>query len=255
MESLTKLGRPLFAIPMVFFGIQYLLYGRYVGGLPPVPPWAPGGRIGAYLVGAVLIAAGLSILANLNPRRAALVLGGLFLACVALLHSLHLHDVLYDGVARTRALEPLALSGAAFVLAAGARTRGDLARGTSSWTLYVGRFLFAFSMVIFGWQHFLYASFIATLIPAWMPAHLFLTYFTGVALIVAGIGIEIPPLRALAGFWLGMMFILWAVLLHAARVAAALHNGDEWTSAFIAVAMCGGSWIIARTSSMHPSEA
>jgi uncharacterized membrane protein len=257
MDALTKLGRYFFAIPVVVFGIQYFLYGRFVGGLSPVPPWAPGGRTGAYLVGAVLLATGIGILVDQATRASALVFGGLFLACVVLLHTQKLSDILYDGVARTRALEPLALAGAAFVLAAGATARSgwEVARHNSDWVLHVGRFLFAFSLVIFGIQHFQYAQFIATLIPAWMPGHLFLAYFTGAALIAAGVGIELPWTRRMAATWLGIMFLLWAVLLHAPRVAAALHNGDEWTSAFVALAMGGGALIVARTGAGRPASA
>jgi hypothetical protein len=46
---------------------------------------------------------------------------------------------------------------------------------------------------------------------------------------------------------MGLMFLLWFVLLHAPRVLS-LPKGldpDEWSSAFIALAMCGGSWIAA----------
>jgi hypothetical protein len=45
----------------------------------------------------------------------------------------------------------------------------------------------------------------------------------------------------------GLMFFLWVISLHLPRVAAAVHNGDEWTSAFVALAMCGGSWVLAGT--------
>lgn len=45
----------------------------------------------------------------------------------------------------------------------------------------------------------------------------------------------------------GIMFFPWVAILHAPRVAAALHNGDEWSSAFVALAVCGSSWIIAES--------
>jgi hypothetical protein len=61
---LLKAGRYFFAISLVAFGVQYLIYGRFVGGLPPVPEWIPGGHVFSYLVGAALIAAGVSIAAN-----------------------------------------------------------------------------------------------------------------------------------------------------------------------------------------------
>src|ERR1700704_367050 len=106
MENLTKLGRIFFAIPMVVFGIQYIALGQYLGGLPPVPPWAPGGAVGAYLVGMVLIATGLGIAIKKYARESAWVIGGLFLLCVIFLQLQHFSDVLHNGNDRTRALEP-----------------------------------------------------------------------------------------------------------------------------------------------------
>ncbi len=68
MNALLQLGVPFFAILMVFFGVQYSRAGSFVGGLPPVPPWAPGGVAGAYLTGVLLILAGLSTLVRIKPR-------------------------------------------------------------------------------------------------------------------------------------------------------------------------------------------
>jgi fucose permease len=49
---------------------------------------------------------------------------------------------------------------------------------------------------------------------------------------------------------LGTMFLLWVLLLHSPRVARASvsrspNTPTEWSSAFIALAMCGGAWISA----------
>src|SRR5438445_10855342 len=54
----------------------------------------------------------------------------------------------------------------------------------------------------------------------------------------------------LKGCWgrqrcLGTMFFLWVVLLHIPRVAGAIRNGNEVTSLFVAVAMCGLSFVLA----------
>jgi len=55
MINLKAIGQVFFfAIPILIFGIQYLTYGRFVRGLPPVPPWAPGGAA-AYLTVALLV--------------------------------------------------------------------------------------------------------------------------------------------------------------------------------------------------------
>jgi len=248
MEGLAKLGRICFAISMAAFGIQYLLYGRFVGGLPPAPPWTPGGPPLAYLTGAVLIAAGVSTVINWKVRSWAILLGILFLFCVVFLHGLQPMAILHDGVARTRAFEPLALGAAALLLAGTLPTRRCDAQASSPGTnrlMVSGRLLFAFSMAVFGLQHFMYATFIATLIPSWIPAHLFWVYFTGVGFIAAAVSIAFRMYAWLAATLLGMMFLLWTVLLHAPRVVLALGNGDEWASLFVALALSGGSFVIA----------
>jgi uncharacterized membrane protein YphA (DoxX/SURF4 family) len=251
MENLVKLGRILFAIPMVVFGIQYIALGKYQGGLPPVPPWAPGGAVGAYLAGVVLLVAGVSIISGKYARLSALIIGVLFLLCVLVLHLPHFSGVLHNGNDRTRALEPLALSGAAFALAAilpmGGVSTGDLSANNK--LILFGRLLFGISMIVFGIQHFMYASFLATLVMAWLPAHLFWIYLTGTAMAAAGLAITTAIQARLAGILLGVMFLLWVLLLHAPRVLAAIHNQDELTSLFVALAFSGSSFIFAANLS------
>jgi hypothetical protein len=77
-------------------------------------------------------------------------------------------------VARTRALELLAFTATAMLLAGSV----PVARA--------GRILFGLCFVVLGAQHFMYAGFIATLVPAWIPGGgLFWNYATGVGLIAA----------------------------------------------------------------------
>jgi uncharacterized membrane protein len=100
-------------------------------------------------------------------------------------------------------------------------------------------------MIVFGLDHFEVLRFIATLIPSWIPFRLFWSAFTGAAFIAAGVSIITRRQIRLAAAMLGLMFFLWAVLVHAPRVAASPHNADEWNSLLIALAICGASWILA----------
>jgi uncharacterized membrane protein len=255
MLFLRHFGRILFAIGIAAFGVQYLLQGHYLGGLPPVPPWAPGSFIGAYLVGVFLIVAAVSIAAQWNARLFAALLGTLFLFCVLFLHLQHFSDVIHKGNDRTRALEPLALAAAAFVLAG---TFATSSAKPSTWHTALGiasklaRFVFAFTLIIFGWQHFEYATYLATLVPAWLPGHLLWIYLTGTGFIAAGASIALKILARLGATFLGLMFFVWVVILHAPRVYASLHNADEWSSLFVALAMAGASFLIASTLSNRP---
>jgi uncharacterized membrane protein len=239
-------GRIFFAVALTVFGIQYFQFGKYMGGLPPVPPWAPGGALGAYLVGVILLVAAMSLAINKEARISALVIGSLFLLCVVFLQLQHFSAVVHNGVERTRAFEPFALAGAAFVLAA-VLPRGSTsaAPGLNANLILLGRVIFGVSLVIFGWQHFLYATFLASLVPAWLPAHLFWIYFTGAGMVAAGLGIVFNVLGALSAGGLALMFGLWVLVLHGPRVLAQPHNGDEIASLFVALAFCGASLIIA----------
>jgi uncharacterized membrane protein YphA (DoxX/SURF4 family) len=243
-----RVGRLFFAIALAVFGIQYVRHGSYIGGLPPVPPWAPGGAIGAYFVGAVLIVCAICIAINKRARLSAFVIGGLFLLCVLFLQLLHFSAVVNNGNDRTRAFEPLALAGAAFILAAvlsadGAPPFSSIASGRG--LILLGRLIFGLSMIVFGAQHFMYAAFLATLVPAWLPAHLFWIYFTGAGMILAGLGIALNVLGAISAAGLALMFGLWVLVLHGPRVLAAPHNGDELNSLFVALAFCGASLVVA----------
>jgi hypothetical protein len=50
---------------------------------------------------------------------------------------------------------------------------GVLPGERASRTILLGRLLFALPLMVFAVQPFLYAGFIATLIPGWIPARLF----------------------------------------------------------------------------------
>jgi hypothetical protein len=66
-----------------------------------------------------------------------------------------------------------------------------------------------------------------------------------VALIAAALSLATKIQGRLAAMLLGVMFLLWVVVLHIPRVVAAPHQGNEWTSAMVALAMGGGSFVLA----------
>jgi hypothetical protein len=53
---------------------------------------------------------------------------------------------------------------------------------------------------------------------------------------------------------LGVMFFLFVVLLHIPRIVGNSTNGDEWVSGFVALAMCGGAWILASAAPLDVRE-
>src|SRR2546422_372935 len=118
----------------------------------------------------------------------------------------------------------------------------------------VGRIFVAVSLVVFGVQHFLYGGFVAGLVPAFMPGRLFWAYFVGVAFFAAAAGILYEEMARPAATMLGVMFFLFVVLLHIPKIAGNSSNGNEWTSGFVALAMCGGAWILANAAPLEERE-
>jgi uncharacterized membrane protein len=248
MNALLKVGRFLFAIAMAGFGVEFFIFGTSMAGPIPGPPWTHDVLFLSWLACAGFILAAMSIVTGRWARSAAALLG------IALfLYTLHRHipvlvTHLHNPNPWTVVFEILAMSGGAWVLAGSLPKNGQnspwrdsaLARMADA-----GSFLIGISLLVFAVQHFMYARFVATLIPAWIPARLFWAYFTGAAFVAAAISIAIKKKVRLAGTLLGTMFLLWVVLLHAPRVAAAPRNGAEVTSLFVALAMSGVGFALA----------
>ena len=109
--------------------------------------------------------------------------------------------------------------------------------------------------LIFWLAAFYLRHYIATLIPAWMPARRFLASFTAFAFISPGAPIIANIQARLGASFLGFMCPLWVVLLHGPRCGAAPHNKDEWTSLFVALALGSGSFVVALAMSKGRPDA
>jgi uncharacterized membrane protein len=243
MNELLGAGRVFFAIAMVFFGIQFVIFAASLTGPVPGPPWMRGSVFVAGLVAAGFILAGFSIAVGKMARWAALFLG----AAIILFGLIHYGPALvakpHDPGPWTVLFELLAMGGGAWVIAAGfpQPPAGVWVRMLAD----VGRYLIAVSLVVFAVQHFIYAKFVAGMVTPWIPWHLFWAYFCGIAFVAAALSFAAGRMVRLAATLLGTMFFLWVVVLHAPRVAAAMRNGDEVTSLFVCLAMSGVSFALA----------
>lgn len=241
------LGRNIYALAIVSFGIISLAYGNIVFGLEPIPATFPGRSVIAYFTGILLLLSGLAMLFNNRAQLGATIVSLLTALWLLLLHAPILARNPMSGGAWTVATETLALSAIAWVLVAEIARRDNVhawSEATVNKISNVGRIAFAITLPGFGALHFVYAQLVAGIVPAWFPARLFLTYFIGVAFIAAGISIATRIQMTLAATLLGLMFAIWVLVLHVPLTIAA-KDQNNWTSLVIAVAMCGGSWVIA----------
>jgi uncharacterized membrane protein len=250
MDGLLKVGRLFFAIALVLFGVEYFIYVGGLKGPIPGPPWIPGSHAVAVLLGAALIAVAVCIVTEKLARLAAALLGVALFLYVLFLQFPRLFVQPHNPDPWTSGFELLALMGGAFVLARIETPDGLRLEPTNDVLSHLatfGRVAFAVALVVFAVQHFLYAKFVATIVPAWIPGRLFWSYFVGVAFVAAALAIVTRRMARIASILLGVMFLIWVIVLHLPRVAAKPHNGDEVTSLLVALAMSGGSFILAES--------
>ena len=257
----------LFGVAIVALGGEHLIFAttaarffpaHFRATVIPVIPWIPAHPWLAYLTGAALIVAGASILMEMKARAGALLVGGILLGADLILHVPRMLVVPGNWALRGQVCEMLALSSAAFILAEKLPRADGGVRRSDRALANIGRVLFGVSMVVFGVDHFLALDLIASLVPSWMPGHVLIASLTGAAMIAAGVSILTRWMDGPAAFALGAMFLLFVLTLHLPRVLATPQSANEWSSALIALAMCGGSWICASVASTvlpHPAGA
>jgi uncharacterized membrane protein len=246
----SALGRLFFAISIVAFGVQQLMTGGFVRLVPPLPAWIPSPSSWASVVGAVLIFAGVAIGMGVRVRQALAVLGALLLLAILFLHLPQVAANPLVGFVWTNPFKALAMLGGVIILA-GALPERDA--GTFLARLFetarpLGPLLLGAFLLLGGVQHFVYADFVAQLVPAWIsPGQRFWVYLTGVALIAGGVGIMLPKTRRLTALMSGLMIFLWVVLLHVPRALTDLSNAGETSGVFEALALSGVAFILAMS--------
>ncbi len=115
--------------------------------------------------------------------------------------------------------------------------------------LIVSRILYACSIAFFGVQHFMYAHFVAKMVPRYIPWHLFWAYFVGVALIAAAAGIVINKMARLACILLGAMIFLFVLLIQVPTVKNNIHDGGRIDSALDELGLGFCAFILGSTFS------
>jgi uncharacterized membrane protein len=123
---LVTVARFSIGIAAVFYGVEHFLHPTLAPGVPLekiMPEWIPGRILWAYLVGAVLVAAGLCLLVNRKAREAATYLGLMILLLVLFEYLPMLIASPKDIVSVNYFFDTLMFSGAILLLADASRQR------------------------------------------------------------------------------------------------------------------------------------
>lgn len=113
--------------------------------------------------------------------------------------------------------------------------------------LAFGPLFFVLPMAVFGSQHFTSAKFVATLVPSWIPWHLFWTYFIGAALIASALSIVTRIYARLSASLLGLMLFLFVVLMHIPNLLGNPYDRIQLATVFRDLSFSGGALAFAAT--------
>lgn len=250
MNFLLRSGRWIFAFAIVALGVENILCARgsyqALGANShsmPVLPFLPSIPWLVILFGTLWVACAVGLLTERWLRASAYTLGVTYVFWT-LVHVLPKYiSSPGDMGLRTIVFEPLSLSCIALLLPGPAATPKGLSIAC--------RVVIALAMIVFGVDHFLGLGFIASLLPGWIPWHVFWVALFGVVFIVCGAGIGLGFLERWSWIAIGTMFAVWVITLHLPRVLGlygipgATRSPDEWSSLFIAIGLWGGPWAVA----------
>ncbi|MEP6646174.1 MAG: DoxX family membrane protein [Saprospiraceae bacterium] len=272
MNPLIKIGRSFYGIGIAALGIHQLIIKDFrTEILSPFPAWAHKFIAFPIVTGIALLLTGVIIsgvfkIKFVDTKKVCLYLGFCFLALFITSHLSYILIFSPDDPLRLEAwfgaAEILAYSGGAFVMAGSFPESRISGSRKNFFTILLeklipcGRIFYSVLMILFGWSHFVFTDFVATMVPKWLPFHLFWTYFVGVALISSGIAIIFKIWTRPTAILLAIMLFLFFIFFHVrdAITNPSAGGGKEIVRALVALIFCGIALVIALANDPENRE-
>ena len=213
-DKIIVLGPVFEACAIAMFAAEHFTAARDL--MPIVPHWLPAPLFWTYFVGAALLAAAISFIAWRCVRWSALLLALLFLIIVATIDLPNLPQNIHDRFFWILTVRETAFASGAMVLAGSV---WPITNSAGTALVRLGRALVALIMIFYAIEHFLFPHNVPgvplqKLIPAWMPAPTLLSYFVGIVLLFAGIGLFLRPTIRIAAAAAGIVLLLLTVFFY-----------------------------------------
>jgi uncharacterized membrane protein len=131
-----------------------------------------------------------------------------------------------------------------FIALWSAKTDITRARGLDK-IVALNNLCFAAPLAVFGALHLAAADSLATMVPSYMPWHLFWAYFFGFALLAAALSIATKILVPWSGFLWGIAMFSFVAMMDIPGALATPGDRFGWTLAIRELTFGGGGWILA----------
>ncbi len=249
-----------FAVTMISLGTVGLFRPDFAPIWNPVPATVPARELLLYLGALISLTCGIGLLV----RRVAIIAARLLLATLLLWLLLFrlpkfLHAPAFEAC---WSVFPLAVMLAAawmlYVWFATDWDRMHLSFISGNNGLQTARVLYGLSLIFFGTAHFIDLKDTVSLIPNWLPGHLFWAYFTGCTFVAAGVAVLIGFHAGLAAALSALQISLFLLLVWIPLVVAGSKDSFQWSETLLNAALVAGAWVIAdsyRGTSRHAVNA
>ncbi len=240
-------GHALFAATLIGLGIMGLIDRDFTAIWSGVPRGMPGRAAVAYLCALVCLGTGMGLL----WRRVAAIASRVLLVYLLLWMLLFRLPLVFRAPASSGAWwacgETAVMLAAAWVLYvwfAGDRGGKPAAWATGDAGLRIARTLYGLALIPFGIAHFTFLERTVGMVPGWLPWHLGWAYFTGGALIAAGVAIVVGVLGGLAAMLSAWELTLFTLLVWGPVVVAG-PDASQWNEFVDSWALTAAAWLVA----------
>ena len=259
IDKIMPFGRLFFAVPLAVFGSEHFTVTASVASI--IPRWIPAHTFFVYLVGIAFLCAGLSLAVLVQARLAAALVGMTLLIFVLVMD---LPAAIANPGNRffwALALRQLAFSGGAFAFALQPlRTRSrqaSPARLTAALAA-IPRIFVGITSLFYGVEHLLHPEYapgvpLQKLTPEWIPGRIFLSYFVGVILILAGLCLLVNKKARMAATALGLTILLTMLWIYLPMLIAAPTDVVALNYFFDTLLFCGTILLLANASEKETS--
>jgi len=110
-----------------------------------------------------------------------------------------------------------------------------------------GRLFFAIPLGVFASEHFTLTTNVASLVPRWIPAHMFWVYLVGLGFFCAAVSIAVLVQAQLAAALVGLTMLIFVIVMDAPGVVAQPGNRFFWALALRQLAFSGGAFAFAMS--------
>ena len=252
VDKIMPFGRLFFAIPMAVFGSEHFTATVDIARL--VPRWIPAHTFWVYLVGLAFLCAALSIAVLVQARLAAALVGMTLLTFV---FTMDVPAVVANPRNRffwALALRQLAFSGGAFAFAMSpwsARPKQPSPAQPIAERAAFPRFFVGIPSLFYGVEHLLHPEYVPgvplkKLTPEWIHGRIFVSYFVGVILILAGVCLLVNKKTRMAATSLGLTILLTVLWIYLPMLLAAPTDVVALNYFFDTLLFCGAILLLAN---------